>query len=66
MTQVAQGHLAWFNIWDYTMTQEELNLLKYTDEGNIVNWGTLQHFGFLTFREEYYPYPGNNHTEHWP
>lgn len=40
--QTIVGKLAWYNIWNYQMSDSEILNLGCRDEGNIVNWGTLK------------------------
>ena len=43
------GTIGWFNMWDYEMSPDEIAELSTSQQGNIVNWSTLQVQGSPTF-----------------
>ncbi|XP_067951392.1 C-reactive protein-like [Watersipora subatra] len=45
INQLSAGKIAWVNMWDYAMSDEEIKMLKCRDEGNVVNWNTLSQQG---------------------
>ena len=49
LSQTSMGTIGWFNMWDYEMTPDEIAELSTSQQGNIVNWSTLQVQGSPTF-----------------
>ena len=42
LEQMNTGRIAMFNMWDYAMTEEQIQNLGCADKGNLVNFDTLQ------------------------
>ena len=43
--QILYGKLAMFNMWNYEMSESELNNLTCGDQGNVSSWITLKKSG---------------------
>ena len=58
MKQVTAGQLADFNMWDYEMSADEVNVTTCGPAGNVVSWNTLKKKG--EFVESVKALPGCN------
>jgi len=56
--QVLTGKVARVNIWDRVLSEEELKGLGCRDQGNVVNWDTLEVMGTANVQYEYFPCKG--------
>ena len=45
ITQATAGQLADFNMWDYEMSADEVNVTTCGPVGNVVSWDTLKKKG---------------------
>lgn len=55
VNQIMRGKIAWINIWDRVLSEEELKGLGCRDQGNVVNWDTLEVMGMANVQYEYFP-----------
>jgi len=60
VNQIMRGKIAWVNIWDRVLSEEELKGLGCRDKGNVVNWDTLEVMGDAEFYSEYFPCKGQS------
>jgi len=60
VNQIMRGKIAWINIWDRVLSEEELKGLGCRDQGNVVNWDTLEVMGDAEFYSEYFPCKGQS------
>ena len=49
---VLPGKIAWFNMWDYEMSEQEVKALGCRDKGNVSSWDTLAQQGTGSFHYE--------------
>ena len=53
--QTVTGKIAQFNMWDYEMGMNELNMLPCVVDGNLVSWSTLLTMGTAAMTFEDFP-----------
>ena len=57
-TQVTEGQLADFNMWNYTLSAEQINVTTCDSVGNVASWNTLSKMG--TSENSVKAFPGCN------
>ena len=60
LSQLVQGKMAWFNMWDYRLDKETILSLGCYDTGNIVSWDTLKEEGYTPRHYEMFPCRGKS------
>ncbi|KAF6024823.1 NPTX2 [Bugula neritina] len=53
--QSVPGKVALFNMWDYVLTETEIQELGCNDRGNVINWDTLRFMGQADIIYENFP-----------
>ena len=55
VSQTVAGRLAEFNMWNFELSQDELNFNTCDKDGNVVSWNTLQERGTSTRSVQSFP-----------